>query len=300
MQDSHFERMSLEDWAVAVKSKVSRPGQSILKQKMFNSNPSQVHASQYLHELLPQNLEFFVMLSSGGGIIGYRGQANYHVGNVYQDALAHYRRSQGQAALTIDMGPVLGVGWMAGEFVDISMQNLQLAGSVPSNPLHLSALIAASFGPNPPAHPANITLALPAGYSGDEPYYWMNTPRFSALRVPSGSTGPATVQNGQVDGHPPLKDEIAEAADVRAAGRITLTRLLEWIARLMAMPLEDIDTQKPLTAYGVDSLVAVELRNWLRRETGLELGVLDMIRDVPMAQLCLEVATRVMEEGGKQ
>lgn len=63
----------------------------------------------------------------------------------------------------------------------------------------------------------------------------MNTPRFSALCVPSGSTGSSTVQNGQTDGHPPLKDEVAEAADVRAAGRITITRLLEWIARLMAM-----------------------------------------------------------------
>ncbi|UKZ63366.1 uncharacterized protein TrAtP1_004597 [Trichoderma atroviride] len=280
LRDSHFERMSLEDWTVAVKSKV--------------------HASRYLHELLPQNLDFFVMLSSGGGIIGYRGQANYHVGNVYQDSLAHYRRSQGQAALTIDMGPVLGVGWMAGEFVDISMQNLQLAGIVPSNPLHLSAFIAGSFGPNAPSHPANITLALPAGYSGEEPYYWMNTPRFSTLCVPGGSTGPATIQNGQINVNPPLKDEIVEAADVRAAGRITNTRLLEWIARLMAMSLEDIDTQKPLTAYGVDSLVAVELRNWLRRETGLELGVLDMIRDVPIAQLCLEVATRVREEVGKE
>ncbi|KAL7791641.1 polyketide synthase [Trichoderma afarasin] len=280
LRDSHFERMSLGDWTVAVQSKV--------------------HASQNLHELLPKNLDFFVMLSSGGGIMGYRGQANYHVGNVYQDALAHHRRSQGQAALTIDMGPVLGIGWMAGEFVDVSMQNLQLAGSVPSNPAYLGALIAASFQPNAPPHPANITLALPASYPGGEPYYWMNTPRFSALCVPSRSTGPAAVQNGQIDSHPPLKDEIVEADDVRAAGRITTTRLLEWIARLMAMPLEDIDTQKPLTAYGVDSLVAVELRNWLRRETGLELGVLDMIRDVPMAQFCLETAARVRGDSGKE
>jgi len=239
------------------------------------------------------------MLSSGGGIIGYRGQANYHVGNVYQDALAHHRRTQGQAALTIDMGPVLGVGWMAGEHVDISMQNLQLAGSIPSHPSHLGALITASFGPNAPSHPANITLALPANYSGDEPYYWMNTPRFSALRVPDRNTGPATVQNGRTDAHPPLRDEVAEAANLQVAGRITTTRLIEWVARLMAMPLEDIDTEKPLTAYGVDSLVAVELRNWLRRETRLELGVLDMIRNVSMTRLCLEVAEKVRGEDGK-
>lgn len=72
-----------------------------------------VQGSWNLHECLPQDLDFFVLLSSSVGIAGSRGQANYSGGNSYQDALAHYRRNKGLPAVSIDVGMVLGVGFLA-------------------------------------------------------------------------------------------------------------------------------------------------------------------------------------------
>jgi NAD(P)-dependent dehydrogenase (short-subunit alcohol dehydrogenase family) len=68
-----------------------------------------VHGSFNLHNTLPPNLDFFIMLSSICGLIDNRGQSN----NTYQDALAHFRRQQGQAASTIDLGSMLSVGFIA-------------------------------------------------------------------------------------------------------------------------------------------------------------------------------------------
>ena len=34
-----------------------------------------------LHELMPRDLDFFIMLSSLAGILGNRGQSNYRAGN---------------------------------------------------------------------------------------------------------------------------------------------------------------------------------------------------------------------------
>lgn len=65
-----------------------------------------------LHEVLPRDLDFFVFLSSLAGVIGSISQANYAAGNTYQDALAHYRQSQGLAARSIDLGLMKGIGYV--------------------------------------------------------------------------------------------------------------------------------------------------------------------------------------------
>jgi hypothetical protein len=93
LKDSLFENMDYESWIAA-----SRP---------------KIQGSWNLHELMPRDLEFFVMLSSLTGIIGNRGQANYGAGNTFQDALAHYRKTLGLPAVSLDLGAIRGIGWVA-------------------------------------------------------------------------------------------------------------------------------------------------------------------------------------------
>lgn len=69
-----------------------------------------MQGSWNLHEALPDDMAFFVFLSSSAGAIGARGQANYNSGNGFQDALAHHRRKKGMAAVSLDLGPILGAG----------------------------------------------------------------------------------------------------------------------------------------------------------------------------------------------
>ena len=92
LRDGLFESMSYENWLQATRPKID--------------------GSWNLHETMPKDLDFFVMLSSISGIMGNRGQSNYCAGNTYQDALAHYRRSLGLTAHAIDLGAVSGMGWL--------------------------------------------------------------------------------------------------------------------------------------------------------------------------------------------
>ena len=66
LRDAVLENMSAEDWTASLRPKVQ--------------------GSRCLHECLPKNLDFFIMLSSCVGISGNKGQANYAAGNTYQDA----------------------------------------------------------------------------------------------------------------------------------------------------------------------------------------------------------------------
>ena len=72
-----------------------------------------VYGSWNIHKHFPKDLDFYILLSSAYGYAGARSQGNYAAGNSYQDALAHYRRSKGLNACTIDVVMVLGVGFLA-------------------------------------------------------------------------------------------------------------------------------------------------------------------------------------------
>lgn len=93
LKHSIFENMDYESWIAATRPKIQ--------------------GSWNLHNLMPKDLEFFIMLSSVTAIIGNRGQANYCAGNTFQDALAHYRVASNLPAVSIDLGAVREIGWVA-------------------------------------------------------------------------------------------------------------------------------------------------------------------------------------------
>ncbi|KAJ3580034.1 hypothetical protein NPX13_g526 [Xylaria arbuscula] len=90
LQDTILERMTWSQW------------QSALNPKL--------HGTRNIDELFGDQLDFYIMLSSGVGVMGNPSQANYGAGGSYQDAVARHRASKGQAAVTIDLGVVQSRG----------------------------------------------------------------------------------------------------------------------------------------------------------------------------------------------
>jgi NAD(P)-dependent dehydrogenase (short-subunit alcohol dehydrogenase family)/acyl carrier protein len=58
-------------------------------------------------------MDFFILYSSMASLLGLPGQGNYAAANAAMDALAHYRRQQGLAALSVNWGPFAEVGLAA-------------------------------------------------------------------------------------------------------------------------------------------------------------------------------------------
>lgn len=73
------------------------------------------------------------------------------------------------------------------------------------------------------------------------------------------------------------------------------------LARALGIESEDIDVEKPLHAYGVDSLVAVELRNLIANDFAADVPVFELVggRTVRSVADLVEDCSHVEFEGKK-
>lgn len=74
--------------------------------------PKILGAQNLHHFTRDKQLDFFILFSSITSILGADGVANYAASNAYLDALAHYRRAKGLAAVSINWGPWSGAGML--------------------------------------------------------------------------------------------------------------------------------------------------------------------------------------------
>lgn len=74
------------------------------------------------------DLDFFVFFSSTTGVIGNFGQSNYTAANEFLASLAAQRHAAGLAASVINIGPVLGVGYVAREASQAVQDDLRRSG----------------------------------------------------------------------------------------------------------------------------------------------------------------------------
>jgi zearalenone synthase (highly reducing iterative type I polyketide synthase) len=262
-----------------------------------------VQGSWNLHTLLGNSLSFFVILSSYSGIFGNRGQSNYAAAGTYQDALSYYRRSHGQQCTTIDLGIMRDIGVIAEKGASGDLKNWEKPFGIRESVFHalmISILSASSEGANVPAQVVT-GLATRDGVSAaniDVPFYF-NNPRFSILSKHGGKNNTLAHPNTNEAGSVPAKIQLARAASLSEATDIVTDLLIRKLAKSLQTETSEIDSGRPLHSYGVDSLVALEIRNWAILEIGAEITVFDVLSSVPMTALARVVAgkSKLLSEG---
>ncbi|KIX96006.1 uncharacterized protein Z520_08261 [Fonsecaea multimorphosa CBS 102226] len=273
LQDSIYENMTHDQWSTSIRPKV--------------------HGSMLLHELLPEDMDFFVMLSSISGIVGNRGQANYAAGNTFEDALAHWRLSQGLPAVAIDLGLMVGIGMIAerGGYTTIRKSD---AAELDEDDFRaiLRAAISGYYGATPIG--AQLIVGIPSGgtlkQAGlDEPFYY-DDPRFALLKrydteKVSGGDSSGTASADQIE------MKLAQCTSLPEAARLISGALCETLARGLQTTIENIDYAKPLHTYGVDSLMAVEIRTWVSQKLKAEITLFEVLSGGTIAMLAAKIAS---------
>ncbi|KAK3172126.1 hypothetical protein OEA41_004211 [Lepraria neglecta] len=253
---------------------------------------SKVQGTQNLHTCLPKGMDFFILLSSTSAVIGNRGQSNYAAACAYQDAFARYRVSLGEKCVSLNLGMVTGVGIVA-EQRQLG-EALEAAGYQGIQESELLAMldcfcdptfgVASSFG-------SQIVTGLVTPQSvkskGLEEIFWMRKPLFRNLHQIDQTKEDPTQKTEVTISYAALLNSVGSR---QAAATIITQALIKKLSKTLSSPEENIDPNKPLESFGVDSLVAVEIRSWLSKEIKADVAVFDILASDSISALCLLAA----------
>ncbi|KAI1084321.1 putative polyketide synthase [Whalleya microplaca] len=249
------------------------------------------HATQYLP------LDFFLMTSSFIASVGIAAQSAYAAANAFQDAFARFRVSQNLPAISLATGALLDIGVISendgfkqmlqrnGSYGLSETEFLQLLegalcqSSVPS--AHESTL--SKLDPNSSAQiltsfePARFTPYVDSGRMND--LVWYNNARFQAIRQAiSDRTQVGTSAGGNKSGDvSSLSAKLDAASSAEEKTAIAREAVAERLAKLLSIEPDELDVEKPMSRYGLDSLVAAELRNWLIKTFGVDITLLELL-----------------------
>jgi hypothetical protein len=83
----------------------------------------------------------------------------------------------------------------------------------------------------------------------------------------------------------PVSAQLKAASSIEEATEIVVTAITNRLAKQLLMFPDDLDPTKAICRLGVDSLIAVELRNWMFRELGSDVGMFEILGDEPMSHI---------------
>lgn len=208
-----------------------------------------------LHELTSDlELDLFVLFSSASSLVGTAGQASYAAANAFLDGLAELRRKDGLPVTSINWGPWEDTGMTADKRVADRLRRQGLRSITPDEAgVLLDRLLRREVhrvGVIPTAEPAAESLLARFLSSDDRPELLRWQEPLSIPLLSKADLNVLTADRLRVS----IEDYVTDA-----------------IGRILEVDPKNVDPGLTWRSLGVDSLMAVELRN--RFEAGLHVSI---------------------------
>jgi acyl carrier protein len=231
-------------------------------------------------------LDFFVMLSSVASLVGNVGQGNYAAANAFLDSFASYRRGRGLPASTINWGALAEVGVVARQAQVEQM--LSAAGVRPMPVEHALYALGQLLQLNPPQ--AGVFQVDWQRWRATHP-----TGASAALFAPLLAESAQTADSADLAPHQQLLHRLV-VLEPQERLEYMQALLADELARVLQLPVAQIDYQHNIMHLGVDSLMAVELQTALQGKFALQLSAMELIRGLSIAQLATRLLTSITPE----
>lgn len=222
------------------------------------------------HAFAGTALDFFVLISSAAGAVGNRGQAAYAAANTFLNGFAQYLVGQGVPATSLDLTAVSDAGYLAADAAKAAEVARNLGSDAMCEAEVLALLQAAIQG----------RLASCKGHAivgmritpTMQPF-WTHDAKFVHLLAAAEAAAAASATTATKSWSAMFK-----AAGCRAdAAQVVSDALVEKIAEVVAMEPEALDPGRALSHYPLDSLTAIEVRNFIARMFEANMQVLELL-----------------------
>lgn len=210
-----------------------------------------------------QPLEFFLMLASISSVVGTIAQGNYAAGNNYMDTLAYNNKVAGTSPthfVAVDFGPLDDAGVIANS--QRTKDGLVRQGYILLKVKELLALISYAISHSARVEKSNQFI-LGVDYKSildSDNKYTLKNPMFAHLSRQQ-KVGQSVEKDGtQIQS---VESLISSTDDIAKIRLLISEEIARKISKLVAMDSEEIDVERSMTEFGLDSLVSIELKNWI-------------------------------------
>ncbi|KAK3681229.1 polyketide synthase [Podospora appendiculata] len=256
LQDTAFANMTVEQWRAAVYPKL--------------------HGTYYLHKATENlDLDFFVSFSSAASVVGSMGQANYVAANTYMDALMRHRRERGLAGTSMSVGVVDDVGVVAEDSTLSSILDRLGYDTITRDEVlyQVEEAVISSKGAYARGDGIDYHHITTGINNRRKDLYWAQRPLFRNLY----ENLDLSVDGGGGKSTKNLSALLKNAADIDKRADVLTEAFIEKVAQVLGTPAESIHAKNTLSAYGLDSIVAVELRKWFFQTTNVDMPLFDIL-----------------------
>ncbi|MFO1518604.1 MAG: SDR family NAD(P)-dependent oxidoreductase [bacterium] len=240
--------------------------------------------AHHLHELTRgRPLDFFILFSSVVSALGSPGQSNYGAANAQLDALAALRNSQGLPALSIHWGPWGEVGMAARS----------------QNP---AAMAQSGFKLLPSKGGlAALEKAMKEGRKGEVLVASIDWQKFRQW-YPAEAASPvsALFEEASSGQNPEESEATGESLKEKLLSLSTEERpkalhdhILNKVALVLSIEPSRLDPEQPLNTVGLDSLMAIELKNEIETHLGVTLSMATLIRGPSIKDLTAHLLSQL-------
>jgi 6-methylsalicylic acid synthase len=205
-----------------------------------------------LHKAFPPGtLDFFVLYSSIGQLVGTSGQSSYAASNSFLDVLAAYRRNLGDNAIAFQWTAWRGLGMATStDFLSLELQSKGITDITRDEAFqaweHMSKY---------DVDHAVVTRTLALEADDILPCALLEEVVVRKARLPDHSASTEAKQGGDV-GRPTVAADLRPWLDVK---------IRECVASIMKLDdVEEVDPRVSLSEYGVDSIMTIALRQKLQ------------------------------------
>ena len=272
LQDVPLNKMTYEQWQTSVRPKVQ--------------------GTHNLHKAtLETKLDFFVCFSSASAVVGAMAQANYSAANTYLDALMSHRRTVGLKGTTMNVGMVVGVGAVA---ENVALERImKRIGYDAVNEEELlyqleEAVIAQDGHFKLDSRVDEYQLITGINMTRKD-LYWCPKPLLRNLYANLDLDGDAS----KASAGKPLIGSLKEVATLEERVPILTTAFIEKVSAVLGVSTDIVQPSNPLSAYGLDSIVAIEFRKWFMKSINVDVQIFDVLGSKSITDLVTKAAALI-------